>query len=624
MRMEGVWKKTLVVTFIFIGFLSLAQTKGDFSFVEGQIPFEIFVTRNDSLTINDILKDTTLFAPITDHSEKTHPKDIFWIRLDLGKELPFLTSGNTWYLVYNSFDHAELFYWGNQMISKKAIGRFDNNTAGNQIKSAKYFSETRVDSNYIINGRYLFLKTKRVLFIENLKNWKFGYTKVSIKDLLSWNDTEQFLYSYIFVGIAGLMTIIILVFFGYFRRWEFLMYSLYTMFMLIYAIKDEYVFFHNFLPNNPLFKVWLFEDITFFIGIAYLLFALFYLNLKKEDRFLYYIALFSIYLHIIFLLVDFAYYFFDNYMAHIHLMKVLPIWDSIFSTLFVVYVLIKTKKLVYYLFVLGVTPFMIGTGVHFYLKGDADPMGYYNKVPLYIGSTIEIIIFAFALIYKLFLEHIERLNFEQEALLNKNKALMAQISPHFIFNALASIQHLILTGKNSIALNYLRKFSRLARNVLESSIELYATLEEETKMLKDYLELESLRFDNAFSYTLEIEEQLAIDEIEIPFMISQPFVENAILHGLLPKKQGVKKLHVSFKKSKNAIMCIIDDTGIGRNSSNQPKRPYGSKRKSRGLNITIARLEFWQFGSGEVEIIDKFDNNKASLGTKVIITIPIK
>lgn len=402
------------------------------------------------------------------------------------------------------------------------------------------------------------------------------------------------------------------------------MYSLYTLFLLIYALKDEFVFFQAFLANKSLLKVWLFEDITFFIGIVYLLFIIHYLDLKKEYRFLYYMTLFSTYLHIIFLFIDFAYYFYDNFTAHIYLMKVLPIWDSIFSSLIVVYILVKIKKLVGYLLVIGFTAFMIGTGMHFYLKSDADPMGYYNKVPLYIGSTIEIIIFAFGLIYKLFLEHIERLNFEQEALVNKNKALMAQISPHFIFNALASIQHLILNGKNSTALNYLRKFSRLARNVLESSIELYATLEEEIKMLKDYLELESLRFDNAFSYTLEIEDQLAIDEIEIPFMISQPFVENAILHGLLPKKQGVKELHVSFKESNNAIMCIIDDTGIGRNSGNQPKRPYGSKRKSRGLDITVARLEFWQFGSGEVEVIDKFDNNKASLGTKVIITIPIK
>lgn len=622
--MKEVWRKFLVLTSIFAGFLSFGQTESDFPIVEGQIPFEIFKTQNNNYTIHDLLKKTSLFTPVSEYPEKTHPQDVFWIRLDLEQKLPNISGDSTWYLVYNSFDHAELFYRDDQTISKKTIGRFDNSTTGNQIKSAKYFSETKVDFNYVINGRFLYLKTKRVLFYENLKNWKFGYTKVSTKDLFTWDDTEKILYSYIFAGIAGLMTIIIFVFFVYFKRWEFLMYSLYTLFILIYALKDEFVFFQAFLSNKSLLKVWLFEDITFFIGIVYLLFIIHYLDLKKEYRFLYYMTLFSTYLHIIFLFIDFAYYYYDNFTAHIYLMKVLPIWDSIFSSLIVVYVLIKTKKLVGYLFVMGFTAFMIGTGMHFYLKSDVDPMGYYNKVPLYIGSTIEIIIFAFGLIYKLFLEHIERLNFEQEALLNKNKALMAQISPHFIFNALASIQHLILTGKNSTALNYLRKFSRLARNVLESSIELYATLEEETKMLKDYLELESLRFDNAFSYTLEIEEQLAIDEIEIPFMISQPFVENAILHGLLPKKQGVKKLHVSFKESKNAIMCIIDDTGIGRNSSNQPKRPYGNKRKSRGLDITIARLEFWQFGSGEVEIIDKFDNNKASLGTKVIITIPIK
>tara|TARA_R110000764_G_scaffold1503_1_gene6432 strand:- start:526732 stop:527337 length:606 start_codon:yes stop_codon:yes gene_type:complete len=182
--MKEVWRKFLVLISIFACYLSFGQTEGGFPIVEGQIPFKIFKTQKDNYTIHDLLKNPSLFTPISEYPEKTHPQDVFWIRLDLEQTLPYIKGDSTWYLVYNSFDHAELFYWGNQMISKKAIGRFDNNTAGNQIKSAKYFSETRVDSNYIINGRYLFLKTKRVLFYETLKTGSLGIPKFQQKTFL--------------------------------------------------------------------------------------------------------------------------------------------------------------------------------------------------------------------------------------------------------------------------------------------------------------------------------------------------------------------------------------------------------------------------------------------------------
>ena len=620
--MQRLPKTTFIVTSVLFSFLSFAQTNGSSSNIEKHIPFEIFRTQEKNLTIQDVLRDTSLFRPISDYSEKTHPDDIFWIRLDISKEQSFSKKDSSWYLAHNSFDYADLYYLDNQTFSKTPVGRFDPNTAGEQIKSAKYFSETKINSNYIIDGA-LYLKVKRVQFIENLTNWEFEFTKNSTKDLLTWNDIQRILYSYVFSGIAVLMTIIMLLFFGYFKRWEFVMYSVYTLFMFIYAIKDEFIFSQSFLPNRPLLKVWLYEDITFFVGIVYLLFAIYYLNLKKDYRLIYYVIVFSLYLHGIFLLIDFLFYFFENYTAHIFLMKALPIADSLFSTLIAIYILVKAKNLLGYLFVLGFTMFMIGTGIHFYLNNEADPMGHYNKLPLYIGSALEIIIFAFGLIYKIFQEHLERLNFEQEAFRNKNKALRAQLNPHFIFNALGSIQHLILNKKNTTALKYLSQFSRLARNVLESSIELHATLEEEIKMLKDYLELESLRFDKAFSYDIQIETQLATSEIDIPFMISQPFVENAIIHGLLPKQSGTKKLTIIFKEEEQALLCIIDDTGVGRNCNKTSLKRYQNKGKSRGLDVTYARLKSWSYGPGKVEIIDKLDDNSNPLGTKIIITIPI-
>jgi sensor histidine kinase YesM len=623
-RIRGLRNFFFIVTSIFFVSFGVAQSNIDLSKLDGTIPFQIFKTQNESLSINQILSDSTRFRPPSDFKDKTTPKDIFWIRLDLSQNDSLIESNDKWFLTHNSFDHAELYYWNNKKIGKRNIGKLDSKTAAQPLKSAKYFSETQISSDFIFKERFIYLKLKRVTFLENIGNWEFGHTKDSIKNIFSWNDVLPTIYSYIFSGIAGLMTIIMLVFFGYFKKLEFLMYSLYTFFMLLYAIKDEFVFLDSFLPNYSLLKIWLFEDITFLIGIAYLGFTIHYLNLKKEHRLFCKIVVFSIFLHILFFIIDMAFYLLRDYMAHIQLMKALPIWDSLFSVLIAVYVLAMSKKMVNYLYVLGLAAFMIGVGLHFYLTSDGDPMRYYNKLSLYIGSTIEIIIFAFGLIYKLFLEHIERLSFEKEAFINKNKALRAQINPHFIFNALGSIQHLILHRKNDSALKYLTKFSRMARNSLEASIEDSGTLEEEIEMLKDYLDLESLRFDNAFSFNIQVDDQLRGSEIEIPFMVSQPFVENAIIHGLLPKESVKKELSVTFKKEMDSLACIIDDSGIGRVNRKTAKTVYQNKRKSRGIEIALSRLKNWKYGPGKVEIIDKYDDNNNPSGTKIIIIIPIK
>lgn len=147
-------------------------------------------------------------------------------------------------------------------------------------------------------------------------------------------------------------------------------------------------------------------------------------------------------------------------------------------------------------------------------------------------------IFAFGLLYKIHLEFRENLMLQQRALFEKTRALRAQINPRFIFNSLSAIQHLVSVKKIESALKYLNKFSRFTRNVLESSMEINIPLAEEIKILEDYLSLELLRFANSFSYNITIDEAIDPEEIEIPPMILQPFVENALIHGLLPKNPG--------------------------------------------------------------------------------------
>ena len=158
---------------------------------------------------------------------------------------------------------------------------------------------------------------------------------------------------------------------------------------------------------------------------------------------------------------------------------------------------------------------------------------------------------------------------------------------------------------------------------MESSVHGYATLDEEVKMLKDYLELESLRFDSIFSYDIDVHEDVNIEEIEIPFMITQPFVENAIIHGILPKEEGEKKLHIYFEEQEKRLICTIDDSGVGRIHKKEAQTQYISNKKSRGIQVTKARLKTMTPSPGRLEIEDKTNETGKALGTKVILYLPI-
>ena len=289
---------------------------------------------------------------------------------------------------------------------------------------------------------------------------------------------------------------------------------------------------------------------------------------------------------------------------------------SLFGIIGMLFLLIKGKsKLAYFIVV----------GSFFYMAGALGFLFFNKRDYMILGSVIEILIFASGLTYKIQLEYKDKLKFQKEAYTNKTKALRAQINPHFIFNSLSSIQSFITSNDRVSALKYLSKFSRLTRNILESSIETNVVLADEIKMLNDYLELESLRFDNAFTYNINVGDNLETNLIEVPFMILQPFVENAIIHGLLPKKEGLKQLTLSFRMETDYVHCKIEDNGIGREAASKKQHIHKKEKKSRGMEITLQRLKTINNDMTEnnIEIIDKVDDNHNSLGTTIIIKIPI-
>ena len=204
-------------------------------------------------------------------------------------------------------------------------------------------------------------------------------------------------------------------------------------------------------------------------------------------------------------------------------------------------------------------------------------------------------------------------------------ALRAQMNPHFVFNALNSIQHYILNSKGDEAVRYLSKFAKLIRLILSNSEKQIVTINEDIEALKLYLELERMRFENKFDYDIHIDSSIDGDYDEIPPMLIQPYLENAILHGINPKV-GNGHIDISMKIVNQFIKISIKDDGIGREKSKsvQSLQP-AARHKSLGMKITKDRVRILNTihqSNLNVNIIDLYNEKNEAIGTQVDLFIP--
>ena len=202
------------------------------------------------------------------------------------------------------------------------------------------------------------------------------------------------------------------------------------------------------------------------------------------------------------------------------------------------------------------------------------------------------------------------------------KALKAQMNPHFVFNSLNSVKALILEQKTNEAISYLTSFSNLIRKILNNSDDKFIRLQDELDTIDLYLQLESLRFNEAFQYSIDVSPAVSTDFVEVPALILQPYIENAIWHGLLHKEYGLKILRIDVNKIGNSIRIVIEDNGIGREEAQKIKTRSKSKNKSMGISINTQRINLLRelYGNNaNIEIIDLKNSNGQSCGTQVIV-----
>ncbi len=270
--------------------------------------------------------------------------------------------------------------------------------------------------------------------------------------------------------------------------------------------------------------------------------------------------------------------------------------------------------------------------------------GVWSKVPAVITFSINpplytsfwfifsIILVSIAIIlFVIFVQHRKsqkrKTLFEEEkrkVLISELHALRSQMNPHFIFNTLSSIQSFITKNDSKDAVNYLSKFSKLMRATLENTQKQKIPIKDEIETLELYMELEKLRLNNKFSYHINIDNDIDVQFEEIPPMLLQPYIENAIWHGISHKTSaGIIKINLTLE-NENLLKCEIEDNGIGRNKA-MKMRKEEKQNKSLGMSITKDRLEIinsLKNSKLNINIIDLEENSIPS-GTKIELFIPL-
>ncbi len=254
---------------------------------------------------------------------------------------------------------------------------------------------------------------------------------------------------------------------------------------------------------------------------------------------------------------------------------------------------------------------------------------FYNTI---LFRVFSILLFAFIVYYLLLRlfnirkkKSLEKIAIHEKIAQLEQQALRSQMNPHFIFNSLSAIQHYINQEDATNANKYLTMFSRLIRKTLNNSSETTISIFKEMDFLENYILLEQMRFKDTFIFTITCDENINGSNTFIPPMILQPFVENAIRHGLMYRKEKNGELHISFKEKDGQLVCYIDDNGIGFEASKQFKTSAHIEYQSKGITITNDRINTINAINNQkilIEIIDKFLMTPAAEGTIITITFP--
>ncbi|HEX6849443.1 MAG TPA: histidine kinase [Chitinophagaceae bacterium] len=224
---------------------------------------------------------------------------------------------------------------------------------------------------------------------------------------------------------------------------------------------------------------------------------------------------------------------------------------------------------------------------------------------------------------KLLIAEIEKAVHSKELLELEARALRAQMNPHFIFNCMNSIKALIHNDEKQKSIDYLTTFSKLIRTLFQNSDKRQISLYDEIETCRLYTQLETMRLNGKLKYSFDIDPNIDLKSVMVPALIIQPFIENAIWHGIVPQNEGT--VRIAVRENGSSVICEVDDDGIGRERSrlNKPITPVN--HQSKGVYLSQARLDLEKIlneTNATIETIDKYENGEP-IGTKVILAFSL-
>jgi signal transduction histidine kinase len=242
----------------------------------------------------------------------------------------------------------------------------------------------------------------------------------------------------------------------------------------------------------------------------------------------------------------------------------------------------------------------------------------------FISAGIGAVVVIISLFLLLFFQR-KRLIAEQKSISMEQRLLRAQMNPHFLFNSLASIQNYIINEDTDRASTYLSRFSQLVRNILDNSVEEYVPLEKEIETIRYYLDLQKVRYAGKFDFNIDIDTDIDTETVRVPPMLAQPFIENAIEHGI-KHRETPGHIDIRFHLEGSLIRFEVEDDGVGREKAREIEAAKGTRHRSMATSITIDRLATINKKLKKkirMEIEDLKDESGAGIGTRVRFGIPI-
>ena len=436
-------------------------------------------------------------------------------------------------------------------------------------------------------------------------------------------DYHSEIYAWIRGGLFILFVYHILIFFQN-KSKLYLYYSLYLLSFSIYLLKD---IVHG---GATLFE-YLNYSVQFLAFAAYVSFARDLLDsrthLLKWDKFFEISARVFLLLGMMFVVIQFLF----GYQFQIKAFTFIAPFLTLFAilTFYIIITKIKNNSAIY--FVIGSSVYAILANItfleHFIGKEPFIKIGIEPKLFVYIGLILQALIFS--VIIGAIIKRIEEKSKNAEVRLAiklkemeelKMTALQSQMNPHFLFNSLNSINNFVIKSDVEKASDYITKFSKLIRVILNSSSSPTSTLSDELEILALYVKLEQMRVNGGFNYIVNVDNTLSLDTIKVPPLFLQPFIENAIWHGIM-KMEGEKIIELIIKKEKGNVLCIIQDNGIGINKAKELSH-MSQKRKFFGAEATENRIRIL-YQNKDVHILTKDISSNTKTGTQVSIRFPL-